>query len=107
MDTEEPRQRREAIAAELVEENLVEEAIEGQPCLFLTPLHRAEVGVAQRLQALLAGLEEERPRARRAACVLLEGFEAALRQLSGPALAPAQASAWSADARRIRAVLGC
>jgi exodeoxyribonuclease V alpha subunit len=44
----------EAIAAELVEENLVEKAIEGQPCLFLTPLHRAEVGVAQRLQALLA-----------------------------------------------------
>ena len=44
----------EAIAAELVEENLVEEAIEGQPCLFLTPLHRAEVGVAQRLRALLA-----------------------------------------------------
>ena len=44
----------EAIAAELVEENLVEEAIEGQPCLFLTPLHRAEVGVAQRWQALLA-----------------------------------------------------
>ncbi|MGH8575118.1 MAG: AAA family ATPase, partial [Gammaproteobacteria bacterium] len=43
----------EAIAAELVEENLVEEAIEGQPCLFLTPLHRAEIGVAQRLQALL------------------------------------------------------
>ncbi len=44
----------QAIAAELTEENLVEEAIDERPCLFLTPLHRAEVGVAQRLHALLA-----------------------------------------------------
>jgi len=36
----------QAIAAELAEENLVEEDIEGVPALLLTPLQRAERGIA-------------------------------------------------------------
>ncbi|MCG6862547.1 MAG: ATP-dependent RecD-like DNA helicase [Chromatiaceae bacterium] len=42
----------QAIAAELNEENLVEEEIEGQPALFLTPLQRAERGVAMSIARL-------------------------------------------------------
>jgi len=42
----------QAIAAELQEENLVEEAIDGRPALFLTPLQRAERGVAMSLARL-------------------------------------------------------
>jgi exodeoxyribonuclease V alpha subunit len=45
----------EAIDAEVLQENLVAEAIEGRPALFLASLHRAEVGVAQHLQRLLKG----------------------------------------------------
>jgi exodeoxyribonuclease V alpha subunit len=44
-----------AVDRELIEGNLVTEDIEGTPCLYLTPLYRAEVGVAARLLALLAG----------------------------------------------------
>jgi exodeoxyribonuclease V alpha subunit len=42
----------EAIAAELNAENLVEEEIEGRPALFLTPLQRAERGVAMSVARL-------------------------------------------------------
>jgi len=42
----------QAIAAELEEENLVAEEIEGRPALFLTPLQRAERGIAMGLHRL-------------------------------------------------------
>lgn len=42
----------EGVARELEEERLVAEEIDGQPCLFLTPLYRAEVGVADNLRRL-------------------------------------------------------
>jgi exodeoxyribonuclease V alpha subunit len=42
----------QGIAAELQEENLVEEEIEGRPALFLAPLQRAERGVAMSLARL-------------------------------------------------------
>jgi len=45
----------EAILAEITEENLVQEDIDGTPCLFLTPLHRAEVGAATSVIRLLKG----------------------------------------------------
>lgn len=45
----------QAVALELQEEHLVAEDIDGKPCLFLTPLHRAEVGVASHLLRLLNG----------------------------------------------------
>lgn len=46
----------EAICAEIREENLVQEDINGQSCVFLTPLHRAEVGVASGIGRLLGGV---------------------------------------------------
>jgi exodeoxyribonuclease V alpha subunit len=45
----------EAIREEVVQENLVQEEIDGVPCLFLTPLHRAEMGVANSIQRILGG----------------------------------------------------
>ncbi len=45
----------EGVARELEEERLVAEEIEGQPCLYLTPLYRAEVGVAENLRRLQEG----------------------------------------------------
>lgn len=45
----------EAVVGELGEERLVAEEIDGTPCLYLTPLYRAEVGVAESLRRLLAG----------------------------------------------------
>jgi exodeoxyribonuclease V alpha subunit len=45
----------QAIALELQEENLIAESIDGEPCLFLTPLYRAEVSVASSLMRLLEG----------------------------------------------------
>jgi exodeoxyribonuclease V alpha subunit len=45
----------QAIDLELQEENLTAEAIAGKPCLFLTPLYRAEVSVASNLMRLLEG----------------------------------------------------
>ena len=36
-------------------EHLIAEAIDGKPCLFLAPLHRAEMGVASHLLRLLTG----------------------------------------------------
>ena len=44
-----------AIELELQEENLIAESIDGKPCLFLTPLYRAEVSVASSLIRLLKG----------------------------------------------------
>jgi exodeoxyribonuclease V alpha subunit len=46
----------EAIAHELAAEHLIADTVEGQPCLFLTPLYRAEVGVASNLHRLMAGV---------------------------------------------------
>jgi exodeoxyribonuclease V alpha subunit len=45
----------EAIHAEIAEENLIQEDIEGKPCLFLTTLHRAESGTATSILRLLRG----------------------------------------------------
>src|SRR6266478_1464340 len=45
----------QAVALECQEEHLIAEEIEGKPCLCLTPLHRAEVGVASHLLRLLKG----------------------------------------------------
>src|SRR5262249_5070071 len=39
----------QAVELECQDDHLIAEAIEGKPCLFLTPLHRAEVGVASHL----------------------------------------------------------
>jgi len=44
-----------AISAEIAEENLIPDEIAGRPCLFLTPLYRAEVGVAASLSRLAPG----------------------------------------------------
>ena len=46
---------REAIQCEVNEERLTPETINEQPCLFLTPLHRAEQGVANHVNRLLGG----------------------------------------------------
>jgi len=43
----------QAITLEVQEERLIAEAIDGQPCLLLAPLYRAEVGVATQLLHLL------------------------------------------------------
>jgi exodeoxyribonuclease V alpha subunit len=45
----------DAIDAEIAGDNLVAEPINGIPCLFLTPLHRAEAGVAGHLRRLMDG----------------------------------------------------
>jgi exodeoxyribonuclease V alpha subunit len=45
----------QAIVAELAEENLVSERIDGQEALFLTPLYRAETGCASNLLRLCQG----------------------------------------------------
>jgi exodeoxyribonuclease V alpha subunit len=45
----------QAVELECREERLVAEDVAGKPCLFLTPLHRAEVGVAAYLLRLLQG----------------------------------------------------
>ncbi|GIX46752.1 MAG: ATP-dependent RecD-like DNA helicase [Candidatus Tectimicrobiota bacterium] len=44
-----------AVERELQEGHLVAECIDGEPCLFLASLHRAEVEVARHLRRLLAG----------------------------------------------------
>lgn len=43
----------EALTLEIAHGNIVAEAIQGQSCLFLAPLHRAELGVASHLRRLL------------------------------------------------------
>jgi exodeoxyribonuclease V alpha subunit len=45
----------QAVTLECHDEHLIAEAIEGKPCLFLAPLHRAEMGVASHLLRLLTG----------------------------------------------------
>ena len=45
----------QAVELECQEDHLIAEEIDGKPCLFLTPLHRAEVGVASHLLRLLNG----------------------------------------------------
>ncbi len=44
-----------ALDLECQEENVIADTIAGQPCLFLTPLYRAEVSVATHLHRLLDG----------------------------------------------------
>ena len=46
----------EAVQEEVVQENLVMEEIDGVPCLFLTPLFRAELGVAGSIKRILDGI---------------------------------------------------
>jgi len=46
----------QAITLEVQEERLVAESIDGQPCLLLVPLYRAEVSVATQLLHLLEGV---------------------------------------------------
>ena len=46
----------EAIREEITQENLVPEEIDGVPCLFLTPLHRAEQGVSNSIKRILNGV---------------------------------------------------
>jgi exodeoxyribonuclease V alpha subunit len=46
---------KQAIGLEIEADNLIAEMIDSQPCLFLTPLQRAETGVASHLKRLLAG----------------------------------------------------
>ena len=46
---------KEAIACEIDQQRLTPEVINGIPCLFLTPLYRAEVGVANHVNRLLQG----------------------------------------------------
>ena len=46
---------KEAIQAEVNEGRLTPETINEEPCLFLTPLHRAELGVANHVKRLLKG----------------------------------------------------
>ncbi len=43
----------QAVSAELTEENLVEEQVDGCSLLFLTPFHRAELGVAASIGRLM------------------------------------------------------
>ena len=50
-----PVQLEEAIREEVSSGNLVQEHIEGRDCLFLTPLHRAEVGTA----ASIGGFQQD------------------------------------------------
>ena len=45
----------QAILEEITQENLVQEEIAGKPCLFLTPMHRAELGVAASVKRILVG----------------------------------------------------
>jgi exodeoxyribonuclease V alpha subunit len=45
----------QAVLEEIAQENLVQEEIDGAPCLFLTPLHRAEAGVAAGIKRIMAG----------------------------------------------------
>src|SRR2546422_2477772 len=45
----------QAITLEVQEERLIAESIDGQPCLLLAPLYRAEVGVPSQLLHLLEG----------------------------------------------------
>ena len=45
----------QAILEEITLENLVQEDIGGRPCLFLTPLQRAEVGTAASIRRILEG----------------------------------------------------
>jgi len=44
-----------AIAAEVAEKNLISEAINNEPCLFLSPLYHAEVNISERMRKLLKG----------------------------------------------------
>jgi exodeoxyribonuclease V alpha subunit len=44
-----------ALALELAEGAVVADTVEGRACLFLTGLHRAEQGIAERLRRLQEG----------------------------------------------------
>ncbi len=46
----------QALTLEVAQGQVVAEAMQGQPCVFLAPLHRAELGVASHLRRLLKPL---------------------------------------------------
>ncbi len=50
-----PARVEQAIGLEVAAENLVGETVGGEPALFLTPLYRAETGVASHVQRLMRG----------------------------------------------------
>jgi exodeoxyribonuclease V alpha subunit len=45
----------QAVTCEAAQGNLIQEEVQGSPCLFLAPLHRAELGVALHLRRLMDG----------------------------------------------------
>jgi exodeoxyribonuclease V alpha subunit len=45
----------QAVVKEITQENLVQEDIDGSPCLFLTPLLRAEQGTATSIRRIMGG----------------------------------------------------
>ena len=55
------------------------------------------------LQSLVAGLDPNKPLQRKIACLTLRSFTSLVPYLAPPA----QATEWTADANRIRAVLAC
>ena len=59
------------------------------------------------LPRLVATFNPSIPAQRNAACTALRVFTTTLRLLSGNGVPPAQAATWTADANRIRAVIGC
>ncbi len=63
----------------------------------------AKAQLTASLQSLVAGFDPNRPLQRAAACITLRAFTTLIRFIA-PAV---QATAWTADANRIRAVLAC
>ena len=55
----------------------------------------------------MAAFDPNDPAQRRKACSGLATFKTVVGLLSGHGIPPAQATAWIADANRIRAVIGC
>ena len=66
----------------------------------LSPAVKTQLTAA--LQSLVAGFDPTKPLQRKAACLALKRFTTVVRFV-----APAQATEWTADANRIRAVLAC
>jgi Tol biopolymer transport system component len=59
------------------------------------------------LEPIVAAFDPNDPAQRRKACSGLAAFKTVVGLLSGHGIPPAQATAWIADANRIRAVIGC
>jgi Tol biopolymer transport system component len=60
-----------------------------------------------KLQSIVAGFDPANPAQRAAVCTALSSFSTVVALLSGHGITPAQATAWIADANRIRAVIAC